>query len=97
MVGYHGHTDMNEFLKMDIFFVVATGSVVVVSIFLVILLIRVLRILKNIEHISELVEEEGEKIRKDIARVRDSVTEEGVRVKHILHFLGMGTKKKKSK
>lgn len=87
---------MNEFFKMDIFFVITTVAVVVVSILLAIILIRVLRILKNIEDISELVEAEGQKIREDIARVRTSVTEEGVRAKHIFRFLGIGSKKKKT-
>lgn len=86
---------MNEFLKMDIFFMVTTAAVVVVTVLLVFILIRVLRILKNIEDISELVEEEGQKIREDIARVRESVREEGVRAKHFLSFLGMGGGKKK--
>ena len=87
---------MNEFLKMDIFFVVTTVAVAIVSILLVVVLVRVLTILKNIQDISELVEEEGNKIREDIARVRASVTEEGIRAKHILRFLGVGFGKKKT-
>jgi cell division protein FtsL len=94
---YHGRTDMNEFLKMDIFFVVTTVAVVVITILLVLVVIRVLRILKNVEDISVMVEEEGEKIRQDIADVRENVRTEGVKAKHLLSFLGMGKKIRRSK
>lgn len=86
---------MNDFLKMDIFFVVTTVAVFVLSILLAFVLIRVLRILKNVEDISHMVEEEGQKLREDIAHVRESVMEEGVRVKHLIGLLGLGAKLKK--
>ena len=86
---------MNEFLKMDIFFVVTTVAVVLISLLLVFVLIRVLRILKNVQDISLLVEEEGQRLREDIAHVRESVMEEGVRLKHIMSLLGLGAKIKK--
>ncbi len=88
---------MNEFLKMDIFFVVTTVAVVVLTILIVFGLVRVLRILKNIEDISLMVEEEGQKLREDIAEVRRSVREEGIRAKHLLEFLGMGTRRRRKK
>jgi hypothetical protein len=94
---YHGETDMDEFLKMDIFFVVTTVAVVVVSVLLAFVLIRVLRILKNIEDISLMVEAEGEKLREDIAHVRAKVKEEGVRVTHLFDFLGAGKPKRARK
>ncbi len=86
---------MNEFLKMDIFFVVTTIAVVIMTILLAWVLIRVLRILKNIEDISVMVEEEGHKLREDIAGVRAKVQEEGMRATHILDFLSIGGKKPK--
>ncbi|MGE5541198.1 MAG: hypothetical protein ACM3TU_02855 [Bacillota bacterium] len=88
---------MSEFLKMDIFFVVTTIAVVVVTVLLVLLIMRVLRILKHVEDISEMVEEEGEKLRQDIADVRAKVKEEGLRATHILQFLGVAGRKKRSK
>ncbi|MDB5189088.1 MAG: hypothetical protein JWL82_45 [Parcubacteria group bacterium] len=88
---------MSEFLKMDIFFVVTTVAVVVMTILLALCLIRVLRILKNIEDISVLVEEEGQKFREDIADVRKSVREEGLRAKHLLSFLGTGKRRSRKK
>ena len=86
---------MNDFLKMDIFFAVTTVAVVVISILMIFVLIRVLRILRNVEDISTIVEEEGQKIREDIAHVRESVKEEGVRAKHLLSLLGLGVTLKK--
>ncbi len=88
---------MDQFLKMDIFFVVTTVSVVIMTVLLAVVLIRVLRILKNIEDISLLVEEEGEKFREDIAKVRASVKEEGLRITHLFDFLGAGRKRKRAK
>lgn len=88
---------MDEFLKMDIFFVVTTVAVLVVTILLAFVLIRVLRILKNIEDISVMVEAEGEKIREDIAQVRQKVKEEGLRVSHMMDFLGAAKPKRSRK
>ncbi len=86
---------MTDFLKMDIFFVVTTVAVLVISLLLVFVLIRVLRILKSVENISNLVGEEGEKLREDIAQVRESVKTEGVRIKHLIGLLGLGASFKK--
>ena len=86
---------MNDFLKMDIFFVVTTVAVVVITILLGIVLIRVLRILKNVEDISLMVEEEGQRLREDIAEVRKNVHDEGLKVKHFLEFLGFAEKARK--
>ena len=86
---------MNEFLKMDIFFVVTTAAVVVVTILLALVLIRAFRILKNIEDISLMVEEEGQKLKSDIASLRSSIKEEGVRASHLVRFLGFASGKKK--
>ena len=85
---------MNEFLKMDIFFMVTTVAVIVITILLMLLLIRVLRILKNIEDISLLVEEEGQHLREDIAQVRDSVKREGLNLMHVFDFLAGGKRKR---
>lgn len=85
---------MDEFLKMDIFFAVTTVSVVVMTIFLALIAYRVLRILKNIEDISVLVEEEGHRIREDIAGIRSKVKEEGLRAKHLFDFLSIGKRRR---
>jgi hypothetical protein len=88
---------MDAFLKMDIFFVVTTVAVAVMTVLLTAVLIRVLRILKNIEEISLMVEEEGEKFREDLAQVRAKVKEEGLRVTHMFDFLGLAKPRKRAK
>lgn len=88
---------MNDFLKMDIFFVVTTLAVIVATVLLVAVLIRVLRILKNVEDISVMVEEEGQNLRNDIAEVRTRVKEEGLRFSHMLDFLGPKKAKRRKK
>ncbi|MDB5194911.1 MAG: hypothetical protein JWO84_95 [Parcubacteria group bacterium] len=88
---------MDAFLKMDIFFVVTTVSVALTTILLAVVLIRVLRILKNIEDISLMVEEEGERLKEDIAQVRAKVKEEGLRVTHMFDFLKLAKPRKRSK
>lgn len=88
---------MDDFLKMDIFFVVTTVAVVITTLLLAVILIRVLRILKNVEDISVMVEEEGRQIRKDIADVRARVKDEGLRVTHFLDLIGLKKPRKRSK
>ncbi len=88
---------MNDFLKMDIFFVVTTLAVVVATVLLVAVLIRVLRILKNVEDISVMVEEEGQNLRNDIAGVRTRVKEEGLRFSHMFNFLAPKKPKRRTK
>jgi hypothetical protein len=71
---------MSDFAKMDIFFVVTTAAVVVVAILLSYALYRIIRILRHVEHVSELVSEEGDRVREDIAEVRDKVKTEGLKL-----------------
>ncbi|MDB5264686.1 MAG: hypothetical protein JWN64_257 [Parcubacteria group bacterium] len=86
---------MNDFLKMDIFFGVTTVAVIVVTVLLVIVLVWLIRILKRVEHVSELVEEEGEHLRDDIADVRAKVRSEGLRLKHMFSFFKVLDKPKR--
>lgn len=77
---------MNEFLKMDIFFIVTTFVVVVWGIIGAIVLYYVIRVLRYIERLSRTVAEEADELRGDIDEVRAQVREEGVRLKHIVQF-----------
>lgn len=79
---------MDEFLKMDIFFVVTTVMVLIGGILLAIALFYVVRILRNIDHISENVSEESDHIKADIGVLRENVRKEGVKLKHFADFFG---------
>ena len=64
---------MDEFLKMDIFFVIASLGVGAVTVVIVLVGIKVLRILKDVERISKNVSEESDHLREDIDGVRRTV------------------------
>jgi hypothetical protein len=88
---------MNDFAKMDIFFVVATVALVVLAALIGVAIYRVLRILRHVEHISELVDKEGELIRADIADMRHSVRLEGFSMQSIVRFFKNVTGRVRSK
>ena len=88
---------MDEFLKMDIFFFVATGAVVVLAYFAAFVLWRLQRVLKNIEHISEQVAGESDTIRQDLAELRSDVRRGKGRLKSLFGFLGKFTKRTSKK
>jgi len=78
---------MNEFLKMDIFFIVTTLVVVVLGVCAIYVTWRFQRILKNIEHISEQVAKESDTIRADLAEMRDDVRRGKGRLRSLFGFL----------
>ncbi len=88
---------MDNFLKMDIFFVVATCATVVISILLTLVLLRVLRILKKIDDVTSIVRDGSEQLLEDIASVREKVHEGGMRIGHLFGFLSGVKKRKRAK
>lgn len=74
---------MDEFLKMDVFFVVSTIAVVVVAGLLSYAIYRAIRILHTLERISHTVSDEADLIRSDIQEARLAARAEGYR------FLGL--------
>ena len=77
---------MSEFAKMDIFFVVTTIAVIVVAVMLAIALYYIVRILRHVEHVSEIVSDEGDRMREDIAQMRSSIKREGFKISHLASF-----------
>jgi len=84
---------MNEFLKMDIFFFVATLAVVLLAFFGACVLWRVSRVLKNIEHISEQISLESDTIRSDLAEVRADIRQGKGRLKSLFNFFDTRAKR----
>lgn len=84
---------MSEFLKMDIFFVVATGAVVVLAGFTAFVLWRLGRVLKNVEHVSEQVAKESDTIREDLAEMRSDIRQGKGRLKSLFGFVGKSAKR----
>jgi hypothetical protein len=84
---------MDDFLKMDIFFVVATIAVVVVGALVAYALVRLLRILRNVEKLSETVSTEAQFIRTDIDDMRTNIRAEGFKWAHLSRFARASAKR----
>jgi hypothetical protein len=78
---------MDDFLKMDVFFVVATTAVVVFAALLTCALVLVIRILRNVERISETVTEEAQLLKGDLDDMRLKLRSEGFKWTHIPRFI----------
>lgn len=87
---------MDNFLKMDIFFVVATLGVVILTVLSVLVLLRVLSIMKKVDEVTALVRDGGEQLKEDIDVVRAHVHEGGLRIGHLLGLFS-GTKKRSTR
>lgn len=61
---------MNEFIKMDIFFVVATAALVVLTVLASIFLVYAIRVVRTADRLGTLVENEMELIKGDINDAR---------------------------
>ncbi|HRH24517.1 MAG TPA: hypothetical protein PK109_02930 [Candidatus Paceibacterota bacterium] len=75
---------MSDFLKMDIFFFVATIGTIVTSILLATILFYGIRVLRGIERILGEVEEEAKALRADIQEVRAVARKEGSKLAGLL-------------
>lgn len=64
---------MDEFIKMDIFFMIASVGTVVVTTITVLIGIKLFRILKDVERIAKNVSEEVDGVREDIDRARERI------------------------
>lgn len=89
---------MNDFLKMDIFFVVTTIVAVLLGAFVLVALYYLIRILKSVDHLAKNVSEESDNVREDITELRGKVRDEGMKLKHLADFFaGMASRKQARK
>jgi len=86
---------MSEFLKMDVFFLVTTIAVVVITLFAAFVLWRLGRVLKNVEHVSKQVAIESDMVRQDIAEMRSDIRAGKGRLKSLFGFLKNTSKRAK--
>lgn len=93
---------MNDFLKMDIFFGVATlGSIIFIAL-VSIALFYVIRLLRSLSRLSEEVEEEAKALRADLNDARTAVKKEGIKLATLSGFFEktgkrlMGRKRRKA-
>ena len=87
---------MQGLLKSDIFFVVTTFAVGLVSAALVVALIYIIRILKDMKILSRKIKNEGEKVLEDVATFREDVKNRGKFLAKMFSFFGFSKKKKGS-
>jgi hypothetical protein len=88
---------MDEFLKMDIFFVVTTLVIIVLGALAAYVLWRIERILKQVEHITEQAAIESDLIRQDMSELRRDIRKGGSRFAAFAKFLSGLTEHKKKK
>lgn len=88
---------MDDFLKMDIFFVVTTAAVFLGGVLCVVALVYIIKILKSIDHVAHNVSEESDTMRGDLAVLREKVRDEGMKWRHVAEFFsGMISRKHRS-
>ena len=78
---------MNTFMKADVFFVVSTLAVIVVTVCLVWLLVYIIGIVRDIKKLSKKAEEEGERIIDDLSVLRQSVKKGSMMVPDFVKYL----------
>lgn len=84
---------MDQFYKMDVFFVVTTIAVVIVAVLICIALFYIVRLLSTFNRIANEVEEETQELRGDLDDLRIKAKKEGLRLGHLVSFFGKGTKR----
>lgn len=77
---------MNEFLKMDVFFVIASAAVIVLAVFLAILLYYLIGFAGNLKYISDKARAEADNLAQDLQDLRASVRSGGFKLKSALDF-----------
>lgn len=85
---------MDQIAKSEIFFIVTTVAVVVVTIFVAIISYYLIKIFKNVKHITTRARTETDLIAEDIGDLRQNLRRDGAKIKHFTRFINNLTKKK---
>jgi hypothetical protein len=88
---------MDDFLKMDVFFVVTTAVVLCVGTFVLVALFYMIRILRSVDHVAHNLSEESDRVREDLVVLRRKIAEEGMKIKHLSDFFQSVTGRAKAK
>jgi hypothetical protein len=71
---------------MDIFFMITTFVVVILGILVGMVLYKLWRILGHVERFSQMMNDETQLIRADIAQLRGNVHEGGLKMRYFMQF-----------
>lgn len=77
----------DSILKADIFFVITSISVILVTCFVVYAIFEIIKILKDIRKVSDRFSKEGEKIADDVSEFREELKQGKNFVKSFLGFI----------
>jgi predicted Holliday junction resolvase-like endonuclease len=75
---------MNEIARSDIFFLITSASVIILTVVFVILLVYVIKVARNVKKITDVAGEEIEHLAEDMRKVRSDVREGTSTVKNFL-------------
>src|SRR3989344_670672 len=85
---------MSEVLQANIFFLITSIAVVVVTILVGVALFYFVLILRNIRDISFKIKQGSDVLSQDLAEFRSVVKQEGTKAKHIVNFFADSFKQK---
>jgi hypothetical protein len=77
---------MDEFLKMDIFFFIASICGGILTILLAIALIYLIALIRDLKHISNTAKTEADNLSQDINDLRQNVKKKGFQLTHAINF-----------
>jgi uncharacterized membrane protein len=84
---------MNEFFKMDIFFIIASVMAIILTVLIVILLIYLIRFVRNLKYISDKARAEIDRVSLALSNLRENIHKGGVKAKHAISFIKSVIKK----
>jgi hypothetical protein len=85
---------MTEFLKMDVFFVIATVGFVLLALLLGIAVFYIIQLLRTLNRVADTIEEEAMELKGDLDAARASMKRKG---SSLFKFAGMVGKRLLSK
>ena len=77
---------MDNLLQANIFFFIASISVILLTSILIVVLIYIAQILNNFKHLTRRARAEGDLIASDIAELRQEIKRDGFRFKSFFEF-----------
>lgn len=72
---------MDSLARSDVFFVVTTMAVIVLSVLFVVILVYVVKIVRDVRRISKTVSEETRRVVSDVESIRKALTVDSSKIK----------------
>lgn len=77
---------MDEFLKMDIFFFIASICTAILTVLLAIALFYLIALIRDLKYISGKAKTEADNLSQDIENLRQSVKQKGSQLMRLVNF-----------